>query len=112
MSQGRFSELSLPRQTLIRLCQTINYGYIEDLAVRDREPIYVPSPGVLVDVKLDHDEAPRPEGALVDFEVAGEVRRLLLRLDEVKDGRIDKIEVRGGLPRRVVLSLQLPQPRA
>src|SRR5260370_904049 len=92
MSQGRFSELSLPRQTLIRLCQTINYGYIENLAVRDREPIYVPSPGVLVDVKLHHHEAPRPEGSLVDFEVAREARRPSRRLDEGKKGRIGKTD--------------------
>jgi hypothetical protein len=109
MSQVRFSELSLPRQALIRLCQAINYGYIEKLHVRDREPLFSPAPGVLVDVKLDHDEGPRPEAALDDFEIAGEVRRLLLKLDGMNDGKIDKIEVRGGLPRRVVLYLQLPE---
>jgi hypothetical protein len=109
MSHVRLSELSLPRQNLIRLCQTINYGHIEKLHVRDREPIFAPAPVLLADVKLDHDETARSEAALVDFEIADEVRRLLIRLEEIKNGTIDKIEVRGGLPRRIVLSLQLPE---
>ena len=109
MSQVRLSELSLPRQKLIRLCQTINYGHIEKLRVCDREPIFTPAPVLVADVKLDHDETPRSEAALIDFEIAHEVRRLLVRLDEMQDGRIDKIEIRGGLPRRIVLSLQLPE---
>ena len=112
MSQTRFSDLSAPRQALIRLFQTMNFGYIENLHVRDHQPIYLPAPDVLVDVKLDHDEGPRPEMELDDFEVAGEVSRLLVRLDAMKDGRIDKIEVRGGLPRRVVMALPLAEPSA
>src|ERR1700676_2701016 len=104
----RFSQLSPARQALVRLCQAINYGRVQELYLRNREPIFIPAPTLLVDVKLDQDETPRPEVQLADFEVAEEVRRLLLQLDEMKDGIIDKIEVRGGLPRRIVFALPLP----
>jgi len=106
----RFSQLSPSRQALIRLCQAINHGHVHELYLRNREPIFTPAPILLVDVKLDQDESSRPEVQLDDFEVSGEVRRLLLQLDEIRDGRIDKIEVRGGLPRRLVFSLQLRDP--
>jgi hypothetical protein len=108
MSQVRFSEVSQPRQALIRLCQAINYGHIEGLYVRGREPMFTPAPLLLVDVKLDQDESVRLEVELTDFEVAGEIRRLLLQLNEIEDGKIERIEVRGGLPRRVMFSLRLP----
>jgi len=76
--------------------------------VRDREPVFTPAPTLPVDVKLDQDETPRTEVQLADFEVADEVRRLLLQLDERKDWVMDKIEVRGGLPRRIVFAVPLP----
>ena len=34
----RLSDLSPGRQALVRLCQTINFGSIENLEVRDCEP--------------------------------------------------------------------------
>jgi hypothetical protein len=104
----RFSQLSSARQALIRACQAINCGQIQDLYVRDREPVFTPAPTLPVDVKLDQDETPRTEVQLADFEVADEVRRLLLQLDERKDWVMDKIEVRGGLPRRIVFAVPLP----
>jgi hypothetical protein len=36
----RLSDLSHARQALVRLCQTINHGSIEDLEVRHSEPVF------------------------------------------------------------------------
>lgn len=63
-------------------------------------------PVIVIDAKLDKEEPPRPETALVDFELRDEVRRLMSRLDELRDGTIQRIEVRAGIPRRVVLESQ------
>jgi hypothetical protein len=98
-----FSELSPSWQALVRLCQSITHGHIEALHVVAGEPTFTPAPTVLVDVKLDQDEGPRPEVNLADFELCGEVRRLLERLDQIKNGEIDRIEIRAGIPRRLVL---------
>src|SRR5258708_6263087 len=97
----RFSQLSLPRQALVRLCQDMNFGEIRDIEVRDGEPMFGSAPIVLIDVNLDSDEGMRPEAAIPDFELRREVCQLMSRLDEIRDGRIERIEVRAGLPRRI-----------
>ena len=112
MAEGlRFSQLSPARQNLIRLCQTINFGSIENLEVRDCEPTFDPPPVMLRDLKLDSDVGPRPELALADFVVSNEILRLMGHLNEIKLGTIRRIEVRGGLPRRILLE-QVLQPTA
>ena len=102
----RFSKLSPARQVLVRLCQTINHGSIENLEVKDSEPIFDPLPVVLKDLKLDADEGPRPELTLTDFVVSSEVMRLLGLLDEMKCGTIRHVEVRAGIPRRILVESQ------
>src|ERR1019366_9421651 len=59
-----------------------------------------PKTEVLHDLKLDGDEAPRPEQDLGDFVVCKEIRRLFSMLDAFRNGTIDHVEVRTGLPRR------------
>jgi len=98
-----FRQLSAPRQALVRLFQSINYGHIEDLEVRSGEPVFNPSPRVLIDVRLSGDEGPRPEHELGDFSLRDEIVRLLDRLGELGDGTVAQIEVRAGVPRRMVI---------
>ena len=103
----RLSDLSPGRQALVRLCETINYGSIENLEVRNCEPTFDPAPVMLRDLKLDSDEGPRPELALADFIVSSEILRLMRHLDEMKIGTIRRVEVRGGIPRRILLESQM-----
>ena len=103
----RFSQLSLSRQTLVRVCQDVNFGQIQGLHVRDSDPVWDPAPTVLSEVRLDIEESPRPEGELPDFKLSSEIQRLMCQLDQLQDGKIEKIEVRGGVPRRLVLSSRL-----
>ena len=102
-SSLRLSDLSPARQALIRICQAIDHGSIEHLEVRKSEPVYDPAPVMVKDVRLDKDEGPRPELALSDFTVSDEVCRLLKMLDTVESGSIRHIEVRAGIPRRVLV---------
>jgi hypothetical protein len=100
----RFSQLSPQRQALVRLCQSTNYGQIQDLIVRDREPILAgPPPVVLADIRLGAEEHPRDELAAADFVLCAEVARLMSLLDKIGAGKISKIEVRAGIPRRVII---------
>ena len=101
----RLSDLSFARQALVRLCQDVNFGQILDLRVGNAEPIWNPGPTILSEVRLDIEEAPRPEGGLPDFKLSSEIQRLMCQLDQLKDGRIEKIEVRGGVPRRLTRNL-------
>ena len=103
MKQLRFSQLSPPRQALIRLCQAVNHGSIEDLKIKECQPVLDPPPVALKDFKLDSDEGQRPELALSDFVVSHEVGRLFSLLDRMERGALRHIEVRAGIPRRIVV---------
>jgi hypothetical protein len=107
----RFTQLSAPRQALVRLFQSVNFGQINGLTVRNGEPVFHPEPTVFVDVKLDGDENSRPEADLADFTLRDEVRRLLEHLDQLQNGRIEWIEVRSGVPRRVIIERHLAGAR-
>ncbi|MDX1966583.1 MAG: hypothetical protein SFV23_05380 [Planctomycetaceae bacterium] len=99
----RLTQLSAPRQALVRLLQSINFGYVEGLEVRRGEPVFNPAPMVYVEVKLDAAAAPRPEMESADFELRSEVVRLVEQFDELGDGSIERIDIRHGVPRRVVI---------
>ncbi len=80
---------------LVRLCQSVNFGQILDLNVRDCEPVWqYPAPVVLVDVRLDVPVQPREEMSAADFVFGGEVTRLMALLDKIENGKVTKIEVR------------------
>jgi hypothetical protein len=102
----RLSELSVPRQRLIRLCQTINYGSIrglEVLEVKEGLPVFDPPPILLMDIKLDGDNAARPEVELRDFALRDEALQLMDHLDRLVTTRIECLEVHAGNPRRLIL---------
>ncbi len=100
---SRFSHLSADRQALVRLFQTTNFGYIEGLEVRGSEPVFNPAPIAFQEVKLDSANQPVPEVDLPDFELRAEIVRLMDELDQLRDGVIERIDVRYGIPRRVVV---------
>jgi hypothetical protein len=106
MAQVRFSEVSAPRQALIRRCQQIDFGKIVRFAVRAGEPVTLPETEVFLDVKLDSEDAQRPELDLKDFVLSAEVQRLFARLDQLGEGIVDHLEVRAGVPRRIVFKSQ------
>ena len=99
----RFSQLSQPKRVLVRLCQSINYGYIEELWIAAGDPTFNPAPRVLVDVKLDKEEGPRQEGELPDFELCYELQRLMNQLDRIGIGKVARLEIHSGVPRRALI---------
>jgi hypothetical protein len=77
------------------------------LEIRDRDPVFSSEPTVLIDVKLDGDGMARPEAELPDFALSQEVRRLLDLIDVLGNGKIERLEVRAGLPRRAVVQRRI-----
>jgi hypothetical protein len=98
----RLSAHSPQRQALVRLCQKTNFGSIRGLGIKDGEPVFDPPPVMEIDLKLDGDDPPRPEIDLKDFELSREVARLMDRLDGGNTTEIKLIEVRAGIPRRIL----------
>ena len=100
----RFSQLSPENQILVRLCQSINYGHIQNLTVEDQEPVLeCASVIATTDIRLEGEDPARDELALDDFILCTEVRRLIALFDKVRNATISKIEVRAGIPRRISL---------
>jgi hypothetical protein len=91
------------------MCQSIDYGQILDLQVRDSEPVFNPAPTLLLDIKLDAEICGRPEVELADFTLCKEVCRLLDMIDDLGEGRLERIEVRAGIPRRVIIQRRLTE---
>ena len=104
----RLSQLSPARQSLVRLCQMLDFGQIQCLRVQDADPTFRPPPLILADLHLLNDAARRPETALQDFELRAEVQRLMMVLDEIQNGTITRIDVHRGLPRRVLFACHWP----
>ena len=52
----RLSQFSVSRQALVRLCQATNHGQIQNLEIKDGDPVFSPPPLVLADITLDSGE--------------------------------------------------------
>lgn len=96
-------DLSPGQRRLLRLFQTINFGRIEDLEVRGCEPQFSPLPRVFVELKLDVDDGPRPESRLRSFPLRSQVGRFFTQLAQLRDGTVECVEIRHGLPFRMVV---------
>jgi hypothetical protein len=72
--------------------------------VKNSEPIFKPETLVSVEIKLDVDDCGRSEVGLADFALPDEILRLMAQLEQIQNGLIDRIEVRAGIPRRLVFS--------
>jgi hypothetical protein len=105
----RFFDLSATWQVLVRLCQSIDYGQIVGLHIRGGQPVFDPPPTVIVDVKLDSDHLSRPENELDDFALCEEFRRLIQKIQQLDQGRVDRVDVRAGLPRRMLIERQVAE---
>ena len=99
----RFSQLSAPRQALVRLLQSVNFGFISDLEIRGGEPVFSPAPTLIVEVKLEAENDPREESNSPDFELRAELVRLMEQFDLLQNGGVDRIDVRFGVPRRALI---------
>ncbi|MCZ2075995.1 MAG: hypothetical protein LC130_13480 [Bryobacterales bacterium] len=99
----QFADLSPAWQRLLRLFQTINFGRIEELEIRNGEPVFSPEPRVFLELKLDTADGPRPERRLDRFELRSQVERFIGQVARMKDGTVERVEVRHGLPLRMVI---------
>jgi hypothetical protein len=99
----RFTHLSVARQRLIRLLQNTNFGKIESLAFEGGEPVFEKSVRRQREVKFGSENGSRAEDCLTDFELKQQVLELFDFFDEKRDGVIELLEVRNGLPFRMVI---------
>jgi hypothetical protein len=98
------SDLSAGRRHLIELFQELNFGRVEGLRVRGGEPVFDPPPRLVREVKFAADNDPRPERAARDFQLKAQQVELVRLLDQLRDGTIETIDCRHGLPFRAIVA--------
>jgi len=106
-SEGRNlskQDLSSSRARLVELMQSINFGRIERLSVRNGQPVLHPSPAIVREHLFGGENGPRPESASADFLLKRKVLDLFAFLDQLKNGTIDVLEIKHGLPFRATVT--------
>lgn len=98
------SQLTPERQLLVELMQAVNFGRIEGLLVRDGQPVLKPRPKVVWEHKFGSDSGSRSEYGRPDFLLKRQVVEMFDQLDDLGDAIIDQIEIKHGLPFRMVVS--------
>lgn len=101
------SQLTPQRQLLVELMQTVNFGRIEGLQVRAGQPVLKPRPIVVREHKFGSENGSRPEHGRPDFSLKRQVVEMFDQLDDLGDAIIDQIEIKHGLPFRMVVT-ELP----
>jgi hypothetical protein len=97
------SSLNPPRARLVEWMQRINFGRIEGLAVRGGEPVIIPPPRIVREVKFGADNGPHPKTSTGDFLLKSQVREFFARLKAMGDGTIVSLEIKHGLPFRMIV---------
>ncbi len=97
------ASLSPQRRRLLELMQGINFGRIEELAVRDGEPDFDPPPQVVREIKFGGENGPRREMTVEDFALKSQAAQLFAQLDRLGNGTVLSLEIKHGLPFRMSL---------
>ena len=103
MSQRLKGALSEPRKRLVELMQHINFGRVERLVVANGQPVLEPPPRIIREIKFGGENGPRPEAGIEDFALKAQVVELFHTFDDLRDGVIEVLEIKHGLPFRMAV---------
>ena len=92
------ASLSPARRRLLEICQEINFGRLENLSIRDGEPVLDPLPSIVQQLKFGGENGPRPELGAPDFQLTKQHGDLFDYFDQLQNGVIATLEVQYGLP--------------
>lgn len=98
------SALSPARQRLVELMQDVNYGRIEDLEVRDGEPVLDPRPRTRRVIVLGKDNGANAARDRADFPLKDKVLELLAVLDRERSFIAIELVIDNGLPVRMTVA--------
>lgn len=104
---ARHNQLSKARLRLVTLLSHIRFGRLENLSVRNGEPVFDPDLRVVRTVKIAGTQQ-QPRRQSEAHTVGREVTDLLALLDTMGTGMIGRIEIAHGLPLFVELREAAP----
>jgi hypothetical protein len=98
MNPSTKRSLTAAQRALIDTFQWLNFGRIENLVIRNGDPVLDPRPRIVRAVKIHGANGPRREARLDDFIVKAELAEFFEHLTRIGSGVIELVEVRHGLP--------------
>ncbi len=101
-SSGKYREQSAARKHLLHLMQENPFSRIENLAVINGQPQFDPTTKIIAEHKFGANDGPRSEAVLADFVLKKEHIELFRQFDQIGSGVILALEVKGGLPFRMI----------
>ena len=106
------AQLTPSQKHLVEWMQRAYYGRVESLSVRGGQPVWDPPPRLVREVKLDGDRGPHSAIGQEDFTLKAQVVELFAQMECMGDGVILLVEVRNGLPVRMVFEeeVKMEQP--
>lgn len=108
MLTAKRTSLSRGRRRLVSLIQDVGFGQIQGLTVRKGEPVFEPMPRVLRSIRLGQPRGDSTEHPTGNFALKTEVADMLVRLSELRDGVVHRIDVKNGLPLSLVVEAADP----
>lgn len=100
----RLSELLPGQRRLVLLMAELEFGDIKGLHVRAGQPWFESPPSVTRELKFSERSPSPAEPPGIDFVLRRQVLELLRALESLRDGVVDCVEVRHGLPHRLFLT--------
>lgn len=97
-------ELTPEGKRLISLVICIQFGRIESLHIAGGQPVLDPLPRIVREIKFGSEVSPGVPADRSNSVPKRQVQELLDLMRQVENGVIDVLEVRHGLPFRVVLA--------
>ena len=97
------SSLSLQRQLLVETLQRINFGRLDNLRFRNAQPVVDETSRIVREHKFAAENGPRPESLKADFAIKHQLVELFRYFDESGDGLIESLEIKHGLPFRMIV---------
>lgn len=101
-SCGKYREQSAPRKQLLRVMQEHPYSRIDHLTVAHGDPVFASGTKIVAETKFGAADGPRREVGLSDFVLKKEHVELFQQLEKIGSGELLTLEIRGGLPFRMI----------
>ncbi len=95
--------LSPARKRLVELMQEINYGRIENLQIRDGEPVFKPPPTMLREYLFGKENGPNAYRGIDSFSLKKKVAELFEIFDREPLLSIQELIIDNGLPVRMTV---------
>ena len=97
-----FGDLNTDRRLLVSAMQRNPFSRIENLQIKNGNPVFGPATRWTAETKLGSADSERPEVALQNFALKREFIELFSQFDAMGSGEILVLEVRAGLPFRMI----------